>query len=57
MSEQKTLPLKPDELLETLEKQGIDFRLHRHEPIFTVAEGEHLKESIPGTHCRNLFRA
>ncbi len=55
MSEQKTLPLKPDELLETLEKQGIDFRLHRHEPIFTVAEGEHLKESIPGTHCRNLF--
>lgn len=33
----------------------IAYDLHSHKPIFTVEEGEHLKASIPGIHCRNLF--
>lgn len=49
------LPTSPDDLFALLERLGISYSLHRHPPIFTVAEGEHLKASIPGVHCRNLF--
>lgn len=49
------LPTTPERLFEILEELGIAYDLHRHDPIFTVAEGLHLKKSIPGLHCRNLF--
>ncbi len=49
------LPTSPDDLFNLLEKQGISYELHRHAPIFTVQEGVHLKATIPGLHCRNLF--
>lgn len=52
---QESLPTSPDQLLKRLDALEIAYRLHHHEPIFTVAEGEHLKKSIPGLHCRNLF--
>lgn len=48
-------PLSPDDLLNYLTSNGISFSVHRHPPIFTVAEGESFKASIPGLHCRNLF--
>ena len=51
----KDLPTGPVALLGVLKELGIGFKIHNHPPIFTVAEGAHLKESIPGTHCRNLF--
>lgn len=51
------LPTTPEQLFEILNTLGIAYTLHRHAPIFTVAEGEHLKASIPGVHCRNLFLA
>ena len=51
----KDLPTGPVALLGMLKGLGIDFKIYNHPPIFTVAEGAHLKESIPGTHCRNLF--
>ena len=28
---------------------------HEHAPIFTVAEGAHIKASLPGGHTKNLF--
>lgn len=49
------LPTTPEALLELLQVLEIPYDLHHHAPIFTVDEGLHLKESIPGTHCRNLF--
>lgn len=49
------LPTKPDQLFEILDELGIDYELFHHKPIYTVAEGEHLKKNIPGLHCRNLF--
>lgn len=49
------LPTTPEDLFKILAELNIDYQLHRHEPIFTVAEGEHLKKNIPGEHCRNLF--
>lgn len=50
-----SLPTTPDDLFVLLESLNIPYSLHHHPPIFTVAEGEHLKENIPGVHCRNLF--
>ncbi len=52
----KALPTTPEDLFQLFQKLGISYALHRHEPIFTVQEGLlHLKASIPGLHCRNLF--
>jgi Ala-tRNA(Pro) deacylase len=51
----KTLPTTPTDLFNLLAQLGISYELHRHEPIFTVQEGLHLKATIPGLHCRNLF--
>ena len=49
------LPTGKEQLLAHLDNLGISYRLHEHEPIFTVEQGEPLKKSIPGMHCRNLF--
>ncbi len=49
------LPTSKDQLISVLNDLAIAHKLYKHEPIFTVEEGEHLKKSIPGTHCRNLF--
>ncbi len=49
------LPTKPADLLGLFKDLGIACRVYAHPPIFTVQEGAHLKESIPGLHCRNLF--
>lgn len=51
----EALPTAPDDLFKLLQGLGIPYSLHHHPPIFTVAEGEHLKSAIPGVHCRNLF--
>jgi Ala-tRNA(Pro) deacylase len=51
----RDLPTGPVELLGILKDIGIVFKIYNHPPIFTVEEGAHLKESIPGLHCRNLF--
>ena len=55
MEEKRELPTSKEQLLDIFNAQGISFSLYEHDPIFTVEEGVHLKESIPGTHCRNLF--
>ncbi len=49
------LPTPPERLLGIFRELGIAHDVHRHAPIFTVQEGEPLKASIPGLHCRNLF--
>ncbi len=53
--EKKELPTTPEALLSYLEEIGVQVTLHEHDPVFTVAESEHLKRDIPGLHCRNLF--
>lgn len=49
------LPTSPESLMETLKSLSIDFTLHHHEAVYTVAESEKVDANIPGTHCRNLF--
>jgi Ala-tRNA(Pro) deacylase len=49
------LPTSPETLLKYLQDLGVDFSLHHHRAVFTVAESEEIDASIPGTHGRNLF--
>jgi len=42
-------------LIEFLKKYELAFLIHEHEPVFTVEEGLHLHEVIPGPHCKSLF--
>ncbi len=55
MTDNQELPYTSEHLIDTLNKLDVAYQMHEHEPIFTVAEGEHLKKAIPGTHCRNMF--
>lgn len=49
------LPTSPEQLMARLKDLGIDFDLHHHEAVYTVAEAEAVDRDITGTHCRNLF--
>lgn len=49
------LPTGAQDVLDFLQRLEINYELFHHAPIFTVAEGVHLKAEIPGIHCRNLF--
>lgn len=49
------MPTSPEQLLSVLEGLGINYSLHHHRAVFTVAESEEVDAQIPGTHCRNLF--
>lgn len=42
-------------LLDLLEQHHFEYQLYEHEPAFTVEEGKHLYDSMPGAHCKSLF--
>ena len=43
------------DLMRRLDELGIPATTHRHEPLFTVEDGRHLHEGLPGGHCKSLF--
>ena len=49
------MPVTPDELYAALHTLEIDYPLHRHPPLHTVAESRGLRGEIPGAHCKSLF--
>ncbi|QCI64512.1 prolyl-tRNA synthetase associated domain-containing protein [Phreatobacter stygius] len=49
-----TTTLRAD-LFVLFERLGIKTRTHEHQAVFTVAESQHVKDSIPGGHTKNLF--
>lgn len=49
------MPTSPEQLMARLKDLGIDFDLHHHKAVFTVAEADAVDRDITGTHCRNLF--
>lgn len=53
--DQAGLPIPADALLARLQDMNIAYALHRHQPVFTVAESAAIEADIPGIHCRNLF--
>jgi Ala-tRNA(Pro) deacylase len=45
----------PDSLLARLAALGIEARTTTHPPVFTVAESQALRGTLPGGHSKNLF--
>ncbi|MCU0886675.1 MAG: prolyl-tRNA synthetase associated domain-containing protein [Rubritepida sp.] len=45
----------PEGLLARLAAAGIAARTEHHAPVFTVAESQALRGSLPGAHSKNLF--
>ena len=46
---------REEDLIRCLDALGIVHNTHRHDPVYTVEEGRHLHESMPGGHSKNLF--
>ena len=49
------MPATPDDLFALLDQLGIEHSTVTHPPFFTVEEGRHWHDKIPGLHCKNLF--
>lgn len=47
--------MNQEELIKYFNSHKLAYQLFHHEPVFTVDEGEHLREQIPGAHSKNLF--
>ena len=48
-------PREPEDLFAVLDQLGIAHKTHWHEPVFTVAESQSLRDEIAGAHTKNLF--
>lgn len=48
-------PATDRELFALLDSLGIAHTTHAHAPVFTVAEAQALRGSLPGGHTKNLF--
>ncbi|AMJ61996.1 prolyl-tRNA synthetase associated domain-containing protein [Bosea sp. PAMC 26642] len=48
-------PFTPDQLCRHIEEMGLNIRRIEHEAVFTVAESQDLRATMPGLHSRNLF--
>ena len=48
-------PLTPEQLCAHLDERGISYVRVDHEAVFTVAESQALRGTLPGLHSKNLF--
>jgi Ala-tRNA(Pro) deacylase len=49
------MPTSPETLLKRIDNLNIDYELHHHEAVFTVAEAEKIDAQIAAHHTRNMF--
>lgn len=49
------MPISPPDLFAYLDQHDIAHATLKHPPVFTVAEGQDIKASLPGGHTKNLF--
>lgn len=49
------VPATPDDLFQHLDGLGLTHDTHWHAPVFTVAESQALRGTLPGGHSKNLF--
>lgn len=49
------VPKTSDDLFAFLAELNIDIKTYEHEPVFTVAESQSLRDGMPGGHTKNLF--
>ncbi len=55
MTTAERVPKTADDLFAFLDGLAIEHKTTLHEPVFTVAESESLRDLIPGGHTKNLF--
>ena len=48
-------PKNSDDLHKFFVELDIEVKTHEHEPVFTVAESQSLRDGMPGAHTKNLF--
>lgn len=51
----KRQPNTQEDLLACFDALGISHKTVTHQPVFTVAESQALRDEIPGGHTKNLF--
>lgn len=44
-----------DAIMAFLAELGVEARLHRHPPLFTVEDSQGLRGDLPGLHIKNMF--
>ncbi|MCC3861678.1 prolyl-tRNA synthetase associated domain-containing protein [Pseudemcibacter aquimaris] len=49
------MPATEQDLYALFDELGIETKLFRHAPLFTVEESQNLRGEIEGGHCKNLF--
>lgn len=49
------VPKSSDDLLKFFAELKIEVKTYEHEPVFTVAESQSLRDGVPGGHTKNLF--
>lgn len=49
------MPITESQLFATLDSLGIAHQTVEHPPLFTVEDGLHIRDTIPGLDCKNLF--
>ncbi|MEO0543412.1 MAG: prolyl-tRNA synthetase associated domain-containing protein [Pseudomonadota bacterium] len=49
------MPKTSQDLFSHLDELGLSYKNHEHEPVFTVAESQALRDEISGGHTKNLF--
>ena len=54
-SDKKINMLTEKKLISLIDKEGFDFKLYSHEPLFTVKESIRYRGTIKGSHSKNLF--
>ena len=55
MNDVSAMPTSPLALMQKLGEMGIDYELHEHEAVFTVAESEKVDKQIDACHTRNMY--
>ncbi len=55
MADTGPAPATADDLFQFLDSLGIAHKTTRHEPVFTVAQSQSLRDLIAGGHTKNLF--
>ena len=49
------MPATPQQLFDYLTELGIKTETMEHEAVFTVDEGDHIRDALKGGHTKNLF--
>ena len=50
-----SLPMSSGAMMALLDELGIEYTLHEHPPLYTVADSQKLRGNLTGAHIKNLY--